>query len=399
MRMRVSRRARRATLVAVGLLGALSIVGAPPALADQTIDVSTAPNPTTDGVPTTLTVTGSTDTGGSVYATLDDGGTACGANPSSDGHTAVLSGDHVASGAYSDTGTITPAHGDYVVCVWLMPDGDDGSGTPLAGPTATPLQVMPLTATLSITAPVRVAYQQSIPVTVRWTAATPGSLFVNILPASYGPCAAQPGDAPQYLGWLSGEDGYTNNDPIGVHAGGGTIHYAAGEFAAGLYELCAWIEQPSGTVVAGPAALPVRMLAVPSPETYSGRTAQQLPITVSLAGDTVRDIVYSVRFRCGGPAFFASGLRWNGVWNGNVLTAANFGTLSIRNGHFAADLDANRSNVVHIRGAISGRKLTGTLDATMRIGPPQFRRPATCRSGRVRFTVTQQARKRPGGRR
>lgn len=375
-----------ATALTATLIG-LAAVGAPVASADQTVQVTPTPSSPTDGVATTIAVAGSSDTGGSTYVSLDSAGTTCGSNPSNDTGTQLISGDAVAGGSYADSQTFAPKEGSYVLCAWLMPAGDDGSGTPLAGPASTPLVVQPLHATVSLSAPVSVAYQQPLPATINWQADSSGALFVDILPASYGPCTADPADEPQYEGWLSGQDGYTNNDAIGQDTTSGTKRYLAGEFAAGTYRLCAWVEEPSGRVVAGPVSVDVRMLALPKARTYSGRTSQHLPIAVAMNGFSVQDIIYSARFQCGGPEYFSTGQRWNGVWKDSVLTAANFGTLNLINGRFKAILDANRSNQIGIQGSVTGGTLVGTLRALMRVGPPQFKRPATCRTGNVRFRI------------
>src|SRR5579864_6515295 len=178
-----TRWARRAITLGGALVGLAAL--APAASAAQAIQVSATPSPTLDGVATTITVAGASDTGGSVYATLDAAGSTCATNPSNDNGTSVISGDSVGSPSYVDTQTFTPAAGSYVLCSWLMPAGDDGSGTPLAGPASSPLTVQPLQGSLTISAPVRVTYLQSIPVTVKWQANTAGSLFIDLLPSSY----------------------------------------------------------------------------------------------------------------------------------------------------------------------------------------------------------------------
>jgi hypothetical protein len=356
--------------------------------ADQTIQVAVNPATVIDGTQTAITVTGSSDTGGTVYASTDTVASGCGSNPSSDGGTMVMTGDGVGAPSYSDTGSASPAEGRYVVCAWLMPVGDDGSGTPLAGPVSTPLTVQRLQATVTLSAPVSVPYQQLIPVTIKWEADSGGSLLVNILPASYGPCSADPANEPQYVGWLTGQGGYTNTDGIGQTASSGTNQYQAGEFAPDTYRLCAWVEELSGRVVAGPVSVNVRMPALPGSRTYSGRSSQGLPVSVTVNGYTVQDIVYSARFACHAPEYFSTGLRWNGIWNDSVLTAANFGTLKLVNGRFKAKLDRNPANRIDLRGRVSGNVLTGSLQSLMRVGPPQFRRPDTCRTGRVRFSIS-----------
>ena len=377
----------RVTTALAAMLVGLATFGTSTASADQNIQVAATPAATIDGVPTTISVTGASDTGGSVYVSIDGAGATCGTNPSTDGGNLVISGDGVSAPSYVDTETAAPAEGTYLLCAWLMPAGDDGSGTPLAGPSSTPLTVAPLQATVSLSAPVSVPYQRPIPVTVRWKADTGGSLFVDVLPASYGPCTADPANEPQYLGWLSGEGGYTNIDAIGQSSASGINEYLAGEFAPGTYQLCAWVEERSGRVVAGPVTVGVRMLALPGSRTYSGLTSQHLPISVTVTGYAVQDVIYSARFSCGVPQFFSTGLRWNGIWNDSVLTAANFGMLTIVDNQFHANLDANPASQVSLRGTLKGPVLTGSLRAVMRVGPPQFKRPATCRTGNVRFTI------------
>jgi hypothetical protein len=224
-------------------------------------------------------------------------------------------------------------------------------------------------------------------VTVKWQADTGGSLFVDILPSSYGPCTATPESEPQYVGWLTGQQGYTNNDPVGQDAAGGTNRYVAQELAPDTYAICAWVEESSGGVAVGPVALNVQMLPLPGSRTYSGRTSRGLPVRVTVTGYTVEDIVYSALFRCGGQQYFSSGLRWNGLWKDNVLTSANFGMLKVVEGRFTARLDSNPANRVDIRGRLGGAGLVGSMHAEMRIGPPEFRRPATCRTGNVRFAL------------
>lgn len=379
--------------LAAALLG-LATWGAPAAIADQTIQVSASPSSTIDGGTTTISLAGSSDTGGSVYVSLDTAGAGCGSNPSNDSGNLVISGDSVDGPSYTDSGTASPAAGSYLVCAWLMPPGDDGSGAPLAGPVWTPLTVAPLQATVTLSAPISVAYEQQIPVTIRWRANAAGSLLVNVLPSSYGPCTADPADEPQYVGWLTGHNGYTNTDTIGDASNSGISHYLASEFAPDVYRLCAWIEQSSGAVVAGPVTVNVRMPALPGSRTFTGLTSQRLPITITTNGYTVQDVVYSARFACRAPDYFATGLRWNGIWNDSVLTAANFGTLRVVNSRFRASLDRNPADQVNLRGAVRGDSLTGSLAAMMRVGPPQFRRADTCRTGRVRFTISSRPRRR-----
>ena len=380
--------------LAATLIG-LAALGAPAAVADQTIQVTAPTDPTIDGVATAITVTGSSDTGGSVFVTLDSSTGACGANPSADGGSTLISGYSVGGQFFQDTQTITAVEGSYLLCAWLMPAGDDGSGTPLAGPASTPLAVQPLQSTVSLSAPVSVPYQHPIPVTVTWAADTGGSLFTQILPASYGPCTADPSSEPQYVGWLSGQGGYTNTDPIGQTAPTGTNQYSAGEFAADNYQLCAWVEEASGRVVAGPVSVDVQMEALPGSRTYSGLTSQHLPISVTVTGYAVQDVVYSAKFKCGTPEYFSSGLRWNGIWEDSVLTAANFGVLSIVDGRFQAALNANQSNRVELSGTLSGERLRGSLNALMRVGPPQFKRAAACRTGHVGFAIGPERPHRP----
>lgn len=389
MRVRVS----RLTVALAAVVAALCIYGPEVARADQTIQVTSSPSSPIDSVTTTLTVSGSSDTGGSVYVSLDAAGASCGSNPSNDGGNLVTSGDSVVGPTYTDTDTFTPAQGSYVLCAWLMPAGDDGSGTPLAGPSSTPLTVQPVQATVTLSAPVSVTYQQPIPVRIDWRADSTAVLFVSLLPSSYGGCTAVPESEPQYLGWLSGQNGYTNNDTIGQDAASGINHYLAGEFVAGSYQVCAWIEEPSGSVVAGPVSVSVQMLALPGSRTYSGLTSQQLPLAVAVTGYGVQDIIYSARFKCSVTDYFSTGLRWNGVWNDSVLTAANFGTLKLGGGQFTAKLDSNPSNRFDIHGAAAGDTMTGTLRAVMRIGPPQFKYPAICRTGSVHFTLSTRARR------
>lgn len=372
--------------LAVALVG-LAAFGTTGASADQTIQVTSSPDPTIDGVPTVITVTGSSDTGGSVFVALDGSNATCGSNPSADDGSMLISGDSVAGPQYEDSQTITPVAGGYLLCAWLMPAGDDGSGTPLAGPESMPVDVQPLQSTVSLSAPVSVPFQHSIPVTVNWAANTGGSLFVQILPTSYGPCTADPSSEPQYVGWLSGQGGYTNNDPIGQDAATGTDQYSVTELVADTYQLCAWVEETSGAVVAGPVSVDVQMNELPGSRTYSGLTSQHLPIAVTLTGYTVQDIVYSARFKCGAPEYFSTGLRWNGIWEDSVLTAANFGILSVSDGQFEAALDANPSNRVDLRGTLTSRQLTGSLDAVKRIAPPQFKGTSVCRTGHVRFAI------------
>lgn len=386
--------AKRLAVAFVATTIAAAAFGAPAASAAQTVEVSATPSSPIDGAVTTITVTGSSDTGGSIYVSLDSPDAGCGPNPSNDPGNPVTSGDSVSGPAYSDTQTITPVQGNYVLCAWLMPPGDDGSGIPLAGPSSTPLTVQPLQATVTLTAPVSVSYQQPIPVTINWQADSAGSVLVDVLPTSYGPCTADPADEPQYMGWLSGQDGYTNNDPIGQDAANGTNRYLAGEFAAGTYQLCAWAEEPSGNVVAGPVSLDVQMLALPGSRTYSGRTSQHLPLAITATGYTIQDIIYSARFKCGAPEYFSTGLRWNGIWNNTVLTAANFGTIKLVNGRFGANLDANPSNRFNMHGTVTDATLSGTLNAVMRVGPPQFKHPATCRTGNIRFAIATHTRQR-----
>jgi hypothetical protein len=378
---------RLTIVLGVALIGS-SAAGVPAASAAQTIQVSASPSPTIDGVSTTVTVSGSSDTGGSVYASLDSSDAGCGSNPSNNSGNLVISGDSVGGPTYSDSGSTSPAAGSYVVCAWLMPAGDDGSGTPLAGPASAPLTVQPLQATVSLSAPVRVSHQQAIPVTINWRANAGGSLLVNILPSSYGPCTADPANEPQYVGWLTGQNGYTNNDAIGQDASTGTNRYLAEEFAPDTYRLCAWIEEASGTVVAGPVTVDVRMLALPGSRTYSGLTSQGLPVSVTITGYTIQDMVYSARFTCHAPDYFSTGLRWNGIWNDSVLTTANFGNLSVVNGRFGANLDRNPADQVRLRGTLAGNALTGSVQSLMRVGPPQFKRPDTCQTGRIRFTIS-----------
>lgn len=383
----LSRRFVRLVLVSGGTLVCVSSFGTAAASADQSIQVAAAPSSAIDGTATTITVTGSTATGGSVYADLDSSGTSCGSNPGNDPGPGLISGDGVDGPVYSDTTTTTPSDGSYVVCAWLMPAGDDGSGTPLAGPVSAPLTITPVQATVTLSAPVSVTYLQRIPVRIDWQANGTGALFVDVLPSSYGPCTADPADEPQYVGWLTGQGGYTNNDPIGQSATGGTSQYVAGEYAPDTYQVCAWIEEPTGTVVAGPVAVDVRMLPLPGSRTYSGRTSQDLPIKVTVVGYTVQDIVYSARFNCGTSEYFSTGLRWNGLWKDSVLTAANFGALRLLRGTFKTKLDANPANQVRLHGTVNGDSLSGGLKAFMRVGPPQFRRAAACRTGNVRFAI------------
>lgn len=389
--------ALRLAIVSAGILVGQAAFAAPAALAAQTILIAASPSPTVDGVPTTITATGSSDTGGSVYVSVDPAGTACANNPSNDNGAMVISGDGVQGPAYSDTGTITPSAQNYSLCAWLMPAGDDGSGTPLAGPASTPLSVSSLQATVTLSAPSSVSYQQNMPVSIKWQADATGSLLVNVLPTSYGPCTADPSDEPQYVGWLTGQNGYTNHDPIGDAATTGTNRYVAHELAPDTYQVCAWIEESSGTVVAGPVAVDIHMQPLPGSRTFSGRTAQGLPVAVTLNGYDLQDIVYSARFHCGTPEYFATGLRWNGIWNDNVLTAANFGTLQLVGGRFSAHLDANPANRFNLSGTLRGSVLSGSLNALMRLGPPRFSRPATCRTGKIRFTIgmAHPARRRP----
>jgi hypothetical protein len=385
----------RTSRLTIALAAAVALSAGWPSVAsaDQTIQVTPSPLSPIDGASTTLTVAGSSDTGGSVYVSFDAAGATCGSNPSNDAGNLVTSGDNLDGPAYADTYTLTPTGGSYVVCAWLMPLGDDGSGAPLAGPASTPLTVQPLRATVTLSAPVSVAYQQPIPVRIDWQADATGALFVSTLPSSYGPCTATPESEPQFFGWLSGQNGYTNNDPIGQAAAAGTNRYLAGEFAAGSYRVCAWIEEPSGSVVAGPVSLDVQMLALPGSRTYSGRTSQHLPLAIAVTGYSVQDIIYSARFSCRLPEYFATGLRWNGVWTDRVLTAANFGTLRLVAGHFTSKLDANPANRFDIRGAAADDSVTGTFSAVMRVGPPQFKYPETCRTGPVRFRLSTHLRR------
>jgi len=162
----------------------------------------------------------------------------------------------------------------------------------------------------------------------------------------------------------------------------------------GSYLLCAWLLNGWTTAanpptIAGPISLVVRAVR---PETFRGRTSQRLPIKIMLAPveRLVLAVSYKDQLRCAGPATFANGTRWNGLW-GNDFGKGGLGTLRLgESGTFRVNLKANRDHTFRLRGRLRRKRITGTFteegrSSVFTSNPAQS---LACATGDVRYTVS-----------
>jgi hypothetical protein len=162
----------------------------------------------------------------------------------------------------------------------------------------------------------------------------------------------------------------------------------------GAYLVCAWLLNDWTTAanpptVAGPISATVTALR---PETFRGRTSQRLPIKITLTPveHLVLAIAYKDRLQCAGPASFANGTSWNGLW-GNDFGKGVFGALRVRgSGSFRVNIKAGPNHTFRLQGHLRRKRITGTFSeqgksSAFTSNPAQR---LACGTGEVRYTAS-----------
>ena len=331
-----------------------------------------------------------------IDATYKPAGSTCAASPDLDtGVVANDSGSPPDPGPYSDpvlSQQVLDA-GRYLVCAWLIDQQDPTH--PLEATSET-ISVRPVQASIQLRAPGRIDGGQTFAVTlianVDW--GVPLIAIADLKPKTNGSgCAGNPDGEPTAATQELDEQITDTQQPAGGVSSTNT-HVSVHGYGAHL--VCAWLLNGWTTAanpptVAGPISATVTAV---QPETFRGRTAQRLPIKITLAPveRLVLAISYKDRLQCAGPATFTNGVRWNGLWGNDFGTGA-LGTLRVRrSGSFDVNLNANSNHAFKLQGHVKRRRITGTLSEQGKssVFTSNSGQSFTCRTGEVRYSVRTQ---------
>jgi hypothetical protein len=281
--------------------------------------------------------------------------------------------------------------GRYLVCAWLI---DPQDPTDLLEATSETIAVQSVQASIQLRAPRRIDGGQAFPVAlsanVDW--GVPLTAVADLVRKTKGSgCAGNPVGEPMAAAQALNEQITGTQEPAGVVSSTNS-HVSVPGF--GSYLLCAWLLNGWTTAanpptVAGPISATVTAVR---PETFRGRTSQRLPIKITLAPveDQVLAITYRDRLQCAGPATFANGTRWNGLW-GNDFGNGALGALRVRgSGSFRLNLRANSDHTFRIQGHLRGKRISGTFVEQGRSSVFTSNRAQSlaCATGEVRYTVS-----------
>ena len=348
-----------------------------------------------EGRPLDVDATGlSYDPNAILDATYKPAGGTCASSPDLDtGTVANDSGNPPDPGPYSDpvlSQQVLDA-GRYLVCAWLVDPQDPAD---LLEATSETVAVAPVQASIQLRAPSRIDGEQAFVVTlsanVDW--GVPLTAIADLVRKTKASgCAANPVGEPMAADQALNEQITGTQEPAGVVSSTNSDVSVPG---FGSYLLCAWLLNGWTTAanpptVAGPISATVTAVR---PETFRGRTSQQLPIKFTLAPveDRVLAISYKDRLRCSGPATFANGERWNGLW-GNDFGKGALGALQVRgSGSFRVNLKANSDHTFRLRGHLRHNRISGTFVEQGRSSAFTSNRAQSlaCGTGDVRYTAS-----------
>jgi hypothetical protein len=319
-----------------------------------------------EGRPFDIDATGiSYDPNAALDATYKPAGGTCAASPELDtGVIANASGSPPDPGPYSDpvlSQQVLDA-GRYLVCAWLIDPQDPAD---LLEATSETITVAPVQASIQLRAPSRIDGGQAFALTlssnVDW--GVPLTTIADLKRKARGSgCAANPVGEPMSDAQEINDQITGTQEPAGV-VGSANSHVSVPGY--GPYLICAWLLNGWTTAanpptVAGPVSATVTAVA---PETFRGRTSQRLPIKITLAPveKLVLAVTYRDRLQCAGPATFANGTHWNGLW-GNDFGKGALGSLRVGGaGTFRVSLKANHDHTFRLQGHLRRRRITGTF--------------------------------------
>jgi hypothetical protein len=245
---------------------------APAALAD-TVGTSLSSSSPEQGIPVTVTLSGSAgamDSDGDgpfLYAEARPaGGAGCqssfGADQAAAGDASqvLVDGDEQNPGAFSEQTSFVPDSGAQIICAWLETDGDDGDdiATPdevTAGPITTSLNAsLPQVGPISVSVPASIKIDQAYNITYSTQTDQDLSLDSIVIPASKAGCA---GSYELELADVAAPDDIFggNMDTFGTATNQGIDT----EFDAGTYTICTWIEGPDDQEVDGMNATNIKV--------------------------------------------------------------------------------------------------------------------------------------------
>jgi hypothetical protein len=197
------------------------------------VSISATPNPT-QGLPETITVTGSTEIARDLFVSVQEGGT-CGSDPIDGGTTSLSSGssgDAIAAGSFSKTYTYTPSETgeSYVVCAYV---DDNEFDTPDVSATAS----FKLNESVAAAISVKPIGGDSSRMTITGQSQLPRKLYVYLLKS--GVCAATPSktaagtglDATPYNGTAVGPNAYSE-----------TYNFTP-DYSGQSFTICAYVDQ------------------------------------------------------------------------------------------------------------------------------------------------------------
>ena len=340
--------------------------------AADTISLAADRNPTIDGRQTTIAATGHAYDSTSVYMTFKPAGGGCAARPGQDSGTSLLEAADTGAGFGASAYEVDAMHsfdqGTYLICAWLMPINAGSGDPPVVPPTSMTLSVVPVHASASISAPATVASGDTAAIKVTYSTDAPRELLVAMQPASAGGCAAAFAKKPATATEIADES----------ISGAGTKSYSGGLDKTTVF--CAWVQRSADAASAdfGPASATIKVTPPPPPRTYKGKTSQHLAFLIRLQGTTVIELKFKERFHCHPPITFSSD-----------IGAQSLGPVKLSSkGRFAAKLDGNPNNRLHISGRLKGKRITGTFTGKGVAGALASNSSReTCGTGRVRFSA------------
>ena len=132
-------------------------------------------------------------------------------------------------------------------------------------------------------------------------------------------------------------------------------------------------------------------ISVVKPQLYRGGTSQKLGLTVTMLSveKFVVEVKLADRLRCSGTPKFASGQRWNGMWNTDLGTST-FGTVHVNGGgRFGMALHGNPAHTFDLHGRLTGARISGTFTEKGRsyAFTSNNAQNLSCSTGTVHFSI------------